>query len=212
VLHGEFGLPRYNPTPLLRRLSDAGLTGRKAGRGIYDYADAGKDDHQSGNEDPSAAAPKTVTLIGAGDDVEAELASAMATAGINVTRNAAHPSDLVLIAAEAGRPVLPASLAAGRPQQSVGLKVIGNLAAGNLAEVVQTSLSSPGAIAAGTGLAAKLGLVPIHAPDRPGFLVVSGRLLQSDRDRHRDETWLRLPARPVRADRCRRCGDRADRA
>ncbi|HUC23248.1 MAG TPA: 3-hydroxyacyl-CoA dehydrogenase NAD-binding domain-containing protein [Streptosporangiaceae bacterium] len=177
VLHGEFGLPRYMPTPLLRRLSDAGRTGRKAGRGIYDYAESsGSDnDHQGGNSRASAAAPKAVTLIGAGDDVEAELASAMATAGINVTRNAAHPTDLVLIAAEAGRPVLPASLAAGRPQQSVGLHLVGKLAAGTLAEVVQTSLSSADAIAAGTALAAKLGLVPVRAPDRPGFL--AGQLL-----------------------------------
>ena len=38
VLHGEFGGPRYTPAPLLRRLTDAGRTGRKAGRGIYDYA------------------------------------------------------------------------------------------------------------------------------------------------------------------------------
>ena len=176
VLHGEFGLPRYKATPLLRRLTDAGRTGRKAGRGIYEYADSGNDDHQSGNEHaPAAPAPKAVTLIGAGDDVEAELASAMATAGINVTRNAAHPTDLVLIAAEAGRPVLPASLAAGRPQQAVGLHLVGKLAAGTLAEVVQTSLSSADAVAAGTALAAKLGLIPVRAPDRPGFL--AGTLL-----------------------------------
>jgi 3-hydroxybutyryl-CoA dehydrogenase len=175
VLHGEFALPRYNPTPMLRRLSEAGRTGRKAGRGIYDYSGAGSDDHQSGNEHVSAAAPKHVTLIGAGDDVEAGLASAIAAAGINVTRNAAHPTDLVVIAAEAGRPVLPASLAAGRPEQSVGLHLLGKLTAGTIAEVVQTSLSSAEAIAAGRALAAKLGLAPIHAPDRPGFL--AGQLL-----------------------------------
>jgi 3-hydroxybutyryl-CoA dehydrogenase len=174
VLHGEFGLPRYAPTPLLRRLADAGRTGRKAGRGIYDYADSGSEDQQGGNEHPSAT-PKTVTLIGAGDDIEAELASAMAAAGINVTRNAAHPTDLVLIAAEAGRPVLPAALAAGRPQQAVGLHLAGKLAAGTLAEVVQTSLSSAEAVLAGTALATKLGLTVVHAPDRPGFL--AGTLL-----------------------------------
>jgi 3-hydroxybutyryl-CoA dehydrogenase len=176
VLHAEFGLPRYMPTPLLRRLVDAGRTGRKAGRGIYEYPDASRNDndHQSGNA-PVSAAPDTVTLIGAGDDVEVELATAMAAAGINVTRNAAHPTDLVLIAAEAGRPVLPASLAAGRPQQAVGLHLAGKLAAGSLAEVVQTSLSSAEAVLAGTALAAKLGLTVVRAPDRPGFL--AGTLL-----------------------------------
>jgi len=174
VLHGEFGLPRYMPTPLLRRLADAGRTGRKAGRGIYEYPNSGSDDHQSGNEHPPAT-PRTVTLIGAGDDTEAELASAIAAAGINVTRNAAHPSDLVLIAAEAGRPILPAALAAGRPQQAVGLHLAGKLAAGSLAEVVQTSVSSADAVQAGAALAVKLGLTAVRAPDRPGFL--AGTLL-----------------------------------
>jgi 3-hydroxybutyryl-CoA dehydrogenase len=173
VLHGEFSLPRYAPTPLLRRLTDAGRTGRKAGRGIYDYADsaAGDNDNNPDGNVPVSASPDTVTLIGSGDDVETDLASAMASAGVNVTRNAAHPTDLILIAAEAGRPVLPASLAAGRPQQAVGLHLTGKLEAGTLAEIVQTSLSSADAVIAGTALAEKLGLSAVLAPDRPGFLV-----------------------------------------
>jgi len=176
VMHGEFGLPRYMATPLLRRLADAGRTGRKAGRGIYDYGDSSaSDNHDQGGNALVSAAPDTVTLIGAGDDVEAELASAMASAGINVTRNAAHPTDLIVIAAEAGRPVLPAALAAGRPEQAVGLHLAGKLAPGSLAEVVQTSLSSADAVEAGTALAAKLGLATVRAPDRPGFL--AGTLL-----------------------------------
>ena len=178
VLHGEFGLPRYSPTPLLRRLTDAGRTGRKAGRGIYDYADSALADKNNNNQDGNvlaSAAPDTVTLIGAGDTVETDLATAMAAAGINVTRNAAHPTDLILIAAEAGRPVLPSSLAAGRPEQAVGLHLAGTVAPGTLAEVVQTSLSSTETVLAGAALAVKLGFVPVRAPDRPGFL--AGTLL-----------------------------------
>ena len=41
VLREEFGGPRYTPAPLLRRLVAAGRTGRKCGRGLYEYA-AGK--------------------------------------------------------------------------------------------------------------------------------------------------------------------------
>jgi 3-hydroxybutyryl-CoA dehydrogenase len=168
ILRAEFGWPRYTPAPLLRRLCDAGRTGRKAGRGIYDYTAAPYD---SGGNGVSSSAPDTVTLIGSGDEVESDLATSLASAGINVTRNAAHPTDLVLIAAAAGRPVLPAALAGGRPEQSVGLNLPGGIAAGSLAELIQTSLSSDKSMAAGAALAARLGLVVVHALDRPGFLV-----------------------------------------
>ena len=176
VLHTEFGLTRYVPAPLLRRLVDAGRTGRKAGLGVYDYSRAPAAENAdvidySGGNGVSSSAPDTVTLIGSGDDAEAELATALASAGVNVTRNAAHPTELVLIAASVGRPVLPAALAAGRPEQSVGLHLPGGLAPGNLAELIQTSLSSDAAVAAGHALVAKLGLAAVCAPDRPGFLV-----------------------------------------
>ena len=37
VLQAEFGGTRYAPAPLLRKLCDARLFGRKTGRGFYDY-------------------------------------------------------------------------------------------------------------------------------------------------------------------------------
>jgi 3-hydroxybutyryl-CoA dehydrogenase len=168
VLRAEFGGTRYDPAPLLRRLTDAGRTGRKAGRGIYDYppgtvrAGLGED----GNEDGSAG-PSTITLIGSGGTEDAELASAAAAAGINVTRNPAHASDLVVIAASPGEPVLPAALASGRAGQAVGV----HLAAAGLAEIVRTVLTQEQAGASAVALTARLGLQAVHAPDRPGFLV-----------------------------------------
>jgi 3-hydroxybutyryl-CoA dehydrogenase len=37
VLHGEFGDPGYAPPPLLRRMVESGLMGKKCGRGFYEY-------------------------------------------------------------------------------------------------------------------------------------------------------------------------------
>lgn len=40
-LYEEFKEPLYAPPPLLARMVDAGLLGKKAGRGFYDYSDGG---------------------------------------------------------------------------------------------------------------------------------------------------------------------------
>jgi len=168
VLRGELGGSRYVPAALLRRLVDAGRTGRKAGRGIYSYADGSPaaDGGTDGNVGASPA-PSTVTLIGPGGSADAELASAAAAAGVNVTRNPAHPSDLVVIAASPDQRVLPTAVEAGRAEQTVGLHLTGS----RLAEVVTTRRTTAAAAATARELTGRLGLSAVHAPDRPGFLV-----------------------------------------
>jgi 3-hydroxybutyryl-CoA dehydrogenase len=42
VLYEHFGDSKYRPCPLLKQMTDAGLHGRKSGRGFYTYSPAGK--------------------------------------------------------------------------------------------------------------------------------------------------------------------------
>jgi 3-hydroxybutyryl-CoA dehydrogenase len=167
VLQAEFGGQRYTPAPLLRRLTDAGRTGRKAGRGLYDYAGGARADDDKGGNEAAPSAPSTVTLIGSGRAAEAEFASAVAAAGINVTRNPAHQSDLIVIVAGPDEQVLPAAIATGRAREAVGLR----LAATGLVEVVSTWMTDPPYAAAAVALAGRIGKKAVHTQDRPGFLV-----------------------------------------
>jgi 3-hydroxybutyryl-CoA dehydrogenase len=167
VLRAEFGGSRYTPSPLLRRLADSGRTGRKSGRGIYDYGDASPGHPAQDGNGVAASPPSTITLIGPAGPAQAELASAAAAAGVNITRTPAHASDLVVIAATPDEPVLAAARESGRALEAVGLHLTGD----SLVEVVRTGLTGDPAVAAAQALAARLGLRVVHAPDRPGFLV-----------------------------------------
>ena len=166
VLAAEFGGPRYAPAPLLRRLVDAGATGRKSGRGFYDYA-AGSPEATDTRNGAAGPLPASITLIVPGADGDSVLADALARAGITVNTDPAGGSDLVLIEKSLGDPMLAAALATGRPGDAVGLHLPG----GGLAEIVLTRLASPAAAAAAAALAARLGWRVVRAPDRPGFLV-----------------------------------------
>jgi 3-hydroxybutyryl-CoA dehydrogenase len=133
VLQREFGGTRYTPSPLLRRMTDAGRVGRKSGSGFFDYQSStstggNSPDYPNVNQ---PRAPGTVTLIdpvvpagtaadGSGDR-SAELASMLAAAGINVTRNPAHSTELAIVAIGPKGGVLGPAMAAGHTADAVGL-------------------------------------------------------------------------------------------
>ncbi|MGW2178372.1 3-hydroxyacyl-CoA dehydrogenase family protein [Streptomyces sp. NPDC001732] len=80
----------HAPAPVLRQLSDAGLTGRKAGRGFYTYEAAGSrtvvPDALTPREDTTAAAGRAVRSVGvAGSGTMASgIAEVFAKAGYDV--------------------------------------------------------------------------------------------------------------------------------
>jgi 3-hydroxybutyryl-CoA dehydrogenase len=195
VLEREFGGTRFTPAPLLRRLTDAGRTGRKSGKGFYDYlaqaapaasspAVLARGDDLS---DPGAAQsadrppPGTVTLIDPGNggasngeaaahsERAAELASLIAAAGISVTRNPVHPTDLAIVAVGPQGGVVGPATAADRAADAVGV----HLAAPNLAELVPSPLTSDGALGLARALVARLGLRAVRSADRPGLLAAA---------------------------------------
>jgi len=170
VLQAEFGGTRYVPAPLLRKLCDARLFGRKTGRGFYDYrhpapAAAAADHH------PAAAVPAEVALItGSGGRLD-ELASQLTAAGISVVPQPSPGTGLVIVAADPRHRVLDAALAAGHPADVVG---IGFTSAADgkprLTELVLPDITAAGTAATARALAAALGLTAVISRDRPGFV------------------------------------------
>jgi 3-hydroxybutyryl-CoA dehydrogenase len=178
ALRAELGGSRYQPTPLLRRLVEAGLTGRKADRGFYEYepartpaASAGDVSHHA----PPAPAPATVALIENGNPaLAADLGSVLTAADIGVIRHPGPEASLVVVAAQPGRRVLDAALASGRPADVVGIHLAGRPGVKpELAELIVTHLTAPAAAAAAGALAAELGLDAVTSRDRPGFLAAA---------------------------------------
>jgi 3-hydroxybutyryl-CoA dehydrogenase len=172
VLQAEFGGTRYAPAPLLRKLCDARLFGRKSGRGFYDYRRRGTPAADAGDHDTAAAAlPAEVALIRDSDGLLDELASQITAAGISVVPRPSPQTELVLVAADPKHRVLDAALAAGHPADVAGVYLIGDSGGKpKLAELVLPDITAPGTAAKAAALAATLGLSAVTSRDRPGFL------------------------------------------
>jgi 3-hydroxybutyryl-CoA dehydrogenase len=84
----------HAPAPILRQLSEAGLTGRKAGRGFYTYAAAG-----SGTVVPDALTPLDGTALTAGRPVRAVGVAGSGTMGCGIAEVFAKGGYEVVLAA-----------------------------------------------------------------------------------------------------------------
>ena len=173
VLQAEFGGTRYAPAPLLRKLCDARLFGRKSGRGFYDYrhsTPAAAEDHAPA----SAPVPAEVALIRDSDGLLDELASQITAAGISVVPQPSAETGLVIVAADPKHRVLDAALAAGHPADVVGIRFT-DAGGGKpeLAELVLPDITAAGTAAKAAALAARLGLNAVISRDRPGFVTAT---------------------------------------
>ena len=174
VLQAEFGGTRYAPAPLLRKLCDARLFGRKSGRGFYDYRHPAPA-AAAGDHDPAAApVPAEVALITGSDGVLDDLASQITAAGISVVPQPSAGTGLVIVAADPRHRVLDAALAAGHPADVVGIGFTG-AADGKpgLTELVLPDITAAGTAAKARALAAQLGLTAVISRDRPGFVTAT---------------------------------------
>ena len=168
VLQAEFGGTRYAPAPLLRKLCDARLLGRKSGRGFYDYRHGTPP--AAGDRHP-VPVPAEVALIRDSDGLLDELASKITAAGISVAPQPSAGTGLVIVAADPKHRVLDAALAAGHPADVVGIHLIdaGNGKPG-FAELVLPDITAANTAAKAAALATAVGLNAVTSRDRPGFL------------------------------------------
>jgi 3-hydroxybutyryl-CoA dehydrogenase len=167
TLQDEFGGTRYVHAPLLRKLCDARLFGRKSGRGFYDY----RRQSPAADHEP-APAPGEVALIREQDGPLDELAGQITAAGISVVPQPSDETGLVIVAADPRHRVLDAALAAGHPADVVGVHFVeASNGKPGLTELVLPDVTAAGTAAKAAALAARIGLNAVISRDRPGFLI-----------------------------------------
>jgi 3-hydroxybutyryl-CoA dehydrogenase len=163
TLLDEFGGTRYVHAPLLRKLCDARLFGRKSGRGFYDYRrPSAQADHEL------APVPAEVAVIRDSGGLLDELADAISAADISVVPKPSDQTGLVVVTADPRHRVLDA----GHPADVVGVHIIETLTGKlRLAELVLPDVTAAGTAAKAAALAARIRLNAAISRDRPGFLV-----------------------------------------
>jgi 3-hydroxybutyryl-CoA dehydrogenase len=177
----SFHEPRWRPSPLQRRMVDAGRLGRKSGRGWYAYPEGRP-------EDPPAPEPgggDGLLVVAGGLRVGLELAALAVRAGWQVATPEEADGEVPFLAIDAGggeeaplqgapRLLLCAesSLAAqelGGP--AIGFSAVPPLRDGGLLELTRGAATPDAAVQAAERFAATLGLHVAWVGDAPGLVL-----------------------------------------
>jgi 3-hydroxybutyryl-CoA dehydrogenase len=188
----SFGEPRWRPSPIAVKTVAAGRTGRKSGRGYYDYAD-GTDSYRDGDpEPPPAGGGDGVVVIAGTTPLASELRTLAADAGWEVlspeTAGRSQPPFLILDltgeeGAEAPLEGGPQAIccAAGSLQAldpaggAVGFHALSPLREARLVELTRGPDSTVSAADAAERLFATLGKHTVWVDDAPGLVL--GRIV-----------------------------------
>jgi 3-hydroxybutyryl-CoA dehydrogenase len=180
----SFHEPRWRPSPLQRRMVDAGRLGRKTGRGWYEYPD-GRPVPRAEERAPEAGGGDGLIVIAGELPVAHELAALARDAGWTVASPADADGEVPVLAIDAGgdaseplqgapRMLLCAegTLAAqelGGP--AVGFSAVPPLRAGGLVELTRGAGSSDATAEAAERFLGTLGLHVAWVGDAPGLVL-----------------------------------------
>ena len=188
----SFGEPRWRPTPIPVRLIAAGRTGRKAGRGYYDYS-GGTDAYRQPDPEPlPVGGGEGVIVIAGGSSLAEQLRDAAAAAGWDVVEpeeaGDRQPPELILDVGASEDVETPlqggpravccatGSLAALDPAGSaVGFHVLPPLGEARLVELTRGPDSAASAAAAAERFFATIGKHTVWVGDAPGLVL--GRMI-----------------------------------